>query len=230
MPSSQFNRPRPLACATMALVVFCGSPTLAQPRTGAQPPMDQDAETALALSACPPAIATQAGVYVLRPTGYVKVREGSNGFNALVHHSMPGAQEPQCMDAESSRTVMVRYLKVAEWRASGKTPAEIKTLTTAAFASGAFPAVTKVGVDYMLSPSNEVSNFLGVVTHFPPHVMFIGTHLTNADLGVAKTLGSDGNPMGPAFIAAEGTPYAMVIVPAATGDHVHPMPMSDPRD
>jgi hypothetical protein len=73
----------------------------------------------------------------------------------------------------------------------------------------------------MLSPNNEVSNFLGVVTHFPPHVMFIGTHLTNTDLGVNKDLGPDGNPVGPAFVAAEASPYAMIIVPSAEGAHVH---------
>jgi hypothetical protein len=44
--------------------------------------------------------------------------------------------------------------------------------------------------------------------------MFYGTHLTNADLGVDGTdVGPDGNPKGPAFVAGEGSPYALIIVP-----------------
>lgn len=221
MPFSAFMSSGPLPIAAVALLYLTGSSALAQLRPGTAP-TSQEHETALALSACPPAIAPRAGVYVLHTTGYVKVRESTNGFNALVQHSTPGAQEPQCMDAEASRTVMVRYMKYAEWRVEGKSAAEIKNLNAEAFANGTFPAVTRVAVDYMLSPHNEVTNFLGKVTHFPPHVMFIGTRMTNAELGVAEQLGPDGNPIGPAFVAAEGTPYAMVIVPAATGAHDHP--------
>jgi hypothetical protein len=211
----------PFLCVATALLSFGGSPATAQlGRVSSR--AAQDAEIALALSACPPAIAARAGVYVLGPAGYLKVRDGSNGFNALVQHSMPGAQEPQCMDAEGSRTVLQRYLKVAAWRASGKTPEEIKDLTAEAFASGLFPPISRPGIDYMLSQHNEVSNFLGQVTHFPPHVMFFGTHLRNADIGVGKELGADGNPIGAVFVAAEGSPYAMVIVPVATNAHAHP--------
>jgi len=37
-------------------------------------------------------------------------------------------------------------------------------------------------VNYMLSTQNLVSTFKGEVVPFPPHVMFYGTRLTNADL------------------------------------------------
>jgi hypothetical protein len=50
----------------------------------------------------------------------------------------------------------------------------------------------------------------GSVAHFPPHVMFYGPYMTNAELG------SDGNPGGPAFVAGEGTPHALIIVPLGT--------------
>jgi hypothetical protein len=206
----------------LAVSMSCSALLRAAAATDSAPSKELETEVTLALSACPAVLRDQTGVFVLDRNGYRRVRETHNGFNALVQHSMPGAQEPQCMDAEASRTVMVRYLKIAEWRAAGKTPAEIKSLNAEAFASGVFPPVAKVGVDYMLSPNNEVSNFLGVVTHFPPHVMFIGTRLKNADLGVGKDLGPDGNPVGPAFVAAEGSPYAMIIVPSAEGAHVHP--------
>jgi hypothetical protein len=39
------------------------------------------------------------------------------------------------------------------------------------------------------------------------HVVFYGPYMTNADLG------SDGNLTGPAFVAGESTPHALIIVP-----------------
>jgi hypothetical protein len=53
----------------------------------------------------------------------------------------------------------------------------------------------------------------GIVAPYPPHVMFYGPYMTNADLG------SDGSPHGPAFVAGEGTPHALIIVPVPTGAH-----------
>jgi hypothetical protein len=56
---------------------------------GSQPPplMDRQKEIALALSACPPSVATKAAVYVLDKCGYVKARDSQNGFTAIVQHS-----------------------------------------------------------------------------------------------------------------------------------------------
>ena len=63
----------------------------------------------------------------------------------------------------------------------------------------------------MLSTENitVVDAEKGIVAPYPPHVMFYGPYMTNADLG------SDGNPRGPAFVAGEGTPHALIIVPVA---------------
>ena len=124
------------------------------------------------------------------------------------------------MDAEGTRTLLPRALKVAELRAQGKSPDEIKRLVAEAFAKGVFQPPTRPGVDYMLSTENLVPNTKGIVAPFPPHVMFYGPYLTNADLGLDGELGSDGNPVGPAFVAAEGTPYALIIVPV--GAHTGP--------
>jgi hypothetical protein len=66
------------------------------PAAGSQPPplMDRQKEIALALSACPPSVATKAAVYVLDKSGYVKARDSQNGFTAIVQHSLPISQEP----------------------------------------------------------------------------------------------------------------------------------------
>jgi hypothetical protein len=176
------------------------------------PLMERQREIALALSSCPTTLTDKAGVYVLEGSGYVKARESHNGFTAIVQHSVPGAQEPQCMDAEGTRTILPRILKVAEWRAQGKSADEIRRLVGEAFAKGVFQPPTRVGIDYMLSTDNVVPDDHGVIAPFPPHVMFYAPFVTNADIG------SEGQAAGgPAFVAAQGTPYALIIVPVPTG-------------
>src|SRR5262249_15149072 len=147
----------------------------------------------------------------------VKIRDGSNGFSAIVQHSMPISQEPQCMDAEAARTFLPRMLKVAELRVDGKTPGEIEAFLKDASAKGVFPTPTHPGVTYMLSTQNRVPNLRGQAVPYPPHVMFYGTRLTNADLGVnTADLDASGNPKAPTFVAGDGSPYALVIVPVSS--------------
>ena len=191
------------------------APAAAQstPAPGSPTPllMDRPKEIALALSACPPNVAPKAAVYVLERSGYVKVRQSQNGFTAIVQHSMPTSQEPQCMDTEGARTFLPRMLKVAELRAQGKSRDEIRLTMADALAKGVFQPPTRPGVDYMLSPENLVPDENGVVGHFPPHVMFYAPYMTNAELG------SEGQAAGgPAFVAGESTPYALIIVPVGT--------------
>jgi len=200
-----------LGLAAQILISTCALAQSTQAQAaGIQQPqlMDREKEIALALSACPSFAASKAAVYVLDKSGYVKVRESQNGFTAIVQHSQPAAQEPQCMDAEGTRTFLPRYLKVAEMRAQGKSPEEIQRFVADAFVKGIFQAPTRPGVDYMLSTENIVPlDNKGTIGHFPPHVMFYGPYMTNADLG------SDGNLAGPAFVAGEGSPHALIIVP-----------------
>src|SRR5262252_7960779 len=120
--------------------------------------MDRQREIALALSACPASIADKAAVYVLESSGYVKVRDSQNGFTAIVQHALPNSQDPQCMDAEGTRTFLPRYLKIAELRAQGKSPDEIKRFVADAFAKGIFQPPARPGIDYMLSTENLVPN------------------------------------------------------------------------
>jgi hypothetical protein len=182
------------------------------------PVMDRQKEVALALSACPPAVATGAGVYVLAQSGYVKARDSQNGFVAIVAHALPTSQEPQCMDAEGAKTHLPRLLKVAELRVQGKSSDEITRYVAEAFAKGIFVAPQKPGVDYMLSTENLPPDNAGKgrsVAPFPPHVMVYAPYVTNADLGV------DGSPDGPLMVVGEGTPHALIIIPVARHDAGH---------
>jgi hypothetical protein len=209
-----------MALAGIGVWVLAGQITVvalaaaqSSPAPGSPTPvlMDRPKEIALALSACPANVAPKAAVYVLERSGYVKVRESQNGFTAIVQHSMPTSQEPQCMDTEGARTFLPRMLKVAALRAQGKSRDEIRLAMADALAKGVFQPPTRPGVDYMLSPENLVPDDSGAVGHFPPHVMFYAPYMTNAELG------SEGQAAGgPAFVAGEGTPFALVIVPVGT--------------
>ena len=180
-----------------------------------QPPlMDRQKEIALALSACPQSVADKAAVYVLEKSGYVKVRESQNGFTAIVGHTFPNSVDPQCMNAEATRTHLPPQLKLAELRAQGKSSEEIKRIIAEGYANGSFPKPSGLAIDYMLSTENFVPNFKGGVSPYPPHVMFFVPGITNAELGADVTLGPDGNPHAPAFVVNEGTAQAIIIVNA----------------
>ena len=198
-------------------------PAAAQSEPASQPPlMDREKEIALALSACPSSLAGRVAVYVLDELGYVKVRDSENGFTAIVQHSLPTTQEPQCIDAEGTRTLLPRILKVAELRAQGKSPDEVKRFVADAFAKGVFQPPARPGVDYMLSTENVVplDPNKGTIGHFPPHLMFYAPYLTNADLGSQ-------NLAWPAFVAGSGTPNALIIVPVP--EEAQPGPGHDHR-
>jgi hypothetical protein len=186
------------------------------PQTPGKPAlMDREKEIGLALSACPPFVAAKAAVYVLEESGYVKVRDSQNGFTAIVQHVTSDSQEPQCMDVEGARVFLPRVLKVAELRSQGKTPQEVQAFVSEAVKTGIFSTPARPGIIYMLSQHKISPGGKGEV--YPPHVMFYGTHLTNADLGVdGKDLGPDGNPRGPAFVAGDGSPFGFIIVPVRT--------------
>jgi hypothetical protein len=212
-----------VAVLGFAAQLMASASAVAQSTTAASPPsqIDQQREMVLALSACPAAVAPKAAVYVRGEAGYVKLREGQNGFTALL--TTPAGQiAPLCMDAEGTRVVLPRVLKQAELRAQGKSPDEIKRVIADGYVKGVFQPPSRPGVNYMLSPENRLVNEKGEIVPFPPHVMVYAPYLTNAEIGVGRELGPDGNLVGPATVLFEGTPDAMIIIPiGASARHNH---------
>jgi hypothetical protein len=228
------NKSIGIAALGLAVQLMAGLPAMAQsaPAASQRPAlMDRQREIALALSACPAPVASKAAVYVLEESGYVKVRDGENGFTAIVQHTLPTSQGPQCMDAEGARTMLPRMLKVAELQAQGKSREEIKRFMADASAKGLFQPPSRPGVNYMLSTENLVPNEKGVPVPFPPHVMVYAPYLTNTAIGVGPDLGPDGNFVGPATVALEGTPQALIIIPVGTpADPAHQMEPQTERE
>jgi hypothetical protein len=169
-------------------------------------------QIALAESAAPPAVAQNATVYVLNPTGYTKARDGKNGFTCLISRQRRDTLEPECFDAEGTATVLPLRLFVEAQRAAGISEAQISEEVEAGYRSGKFIAPRKPGLVYMLSDHNYVfSPERQEIIHFPGHLMFYAPYATEKDVGSGP---------GAPFIIAPGTPQAlMIVLPAGMSEH-----------
>jgi len=151
--------------------------------------MPRDQQITLAESAAPAEVSSKATVYVLGPKGYEKAREGTNGFSCVVtRHFVKPAEttiEPQCFDAEGSRTLLPVYLHGEELRTNGKSEAEIKADVASGYKEGRYQYPSKPGFLYMMSSQNRLS---AIPEHgtgiFPPHLMFYAPNMTTKDIGL----------------------------------------------
>jgi hypothetical protein len=161
----------------------------------------------LAVSAAPPEISSKATVYLLEPTGYVKVREGANGFTCIVERETPLTMEPECYDAEGSATTLLTRFYTEEQRAKGKSESAIQADVEAGYKSGKFKAPRKFGIVYMMSEHNHVLNpETNQIIHFYPHLMFYAPYATDKDIG------SPSFSLALPFLVHPGQPDALIIV------------------
>jgi hypothetical protein len=146
--------------------------------------LSREEKVKLAESAAPPEVSSKASVYVLDSTGYVKTRDGSNGFTCFVDRQALVNLEPTCFDAEGSATTFLTRLFVEEQRAKGKSEEQIKTDLDEGYRTGKFQAPRKPGIVYMLSDLGFLLiPTAGKVVHLPPHLMFYAPYATDKDLG-----------------------------------------------
>ena len=168
----------------------------------------------LAESAAPAEISGHATVYVLEPSGYVKVREGTNGFSCLVDRQTPVNLEPACFDAEGSATTLPTRLFVEEQRGKGKSEEQIKADLDAGYKTGKYKAPSKPGIVYMMSDRGFLlipgTNKLVAI---PPHLMFYAPYATDKDIGSPP-----GAANMPRVIRA-GQPDAYIIVITGPAGH-----------
>ena len=174
------------------------------------PLMPRDREIAMALSAGPEHLRKDATIYVLERGGFVKAREGANGFTCLVLREGTEGTAPICYDAEGSQTTLIVNLKKAELREQGKSDEEIEREIAEGFRAGKYHAPRKPGIAYMLSTENHLHNpRTGKTFVYPPHVMLYAPYFKNSDIGAtAAHRGSLTQP----WILNEGEPDAYIIV------------------
>jgi hypothetical protein len=159
------------------------------------------------MSGAPLEISSNATVYVLERSGYVKVRDGSNGFTCIVERETPLTMEPECYDAEGSATTLQTRLYAEEQRAKGTSEDKIAADIEAGYRSGKFLAPRKPGLVYMMSEQNHVLNpATNQIIHFGPHLMFYAPYATDKDIG------SPPSEKGMPFLVHAGRPDALIIV------------------
>ncbi len=183
--------------AIILAVLLAGTNLAAQAQAQAQPQpqteplkpkydftLPQEAKIKLAESAAPPEISGQATVYILEKTGYLKVRDGSNGFTCFVDRQAPVNLEPTCFDAEGSATTFLTRLFVEDQRAKGKSEDEITAALTEGYKSGKFRAPQKPGIVYMMSDQGFLLiPSVNKIVPIPPHLMFYAPYATEKDIG-----------------------------------------------
>jgi hypothetical protein len=175
--------------------------------------MPREDRLKLAESAAPPEISSKATPYLLEHAGYVKVREGTNGFSCIVDRQSPWNSEPTCFDAEGTATTLPTRLFVEEERAKGRTEEQIKTEIDQGYKSGKFKAPTKPGIVYMMSDQGVLLVSGNKLVHIPPHLMFYAPYATDKDIGSPPT---DANMP---RVIRPGQPDAYIIVIPGSAKH-----------
>jgi hypothetical protein len=173
------------------------------------PQLDRDREIAVALSAAPSELRSEAGVYVLAHSGFVLARESHNGFNCLVERDIH-VTAPVCYDAEGSRTTLQASLERARIVMSGVDGQSADRMIDAEYRAGRLRPPAKPGIAYMLShdfvrldPKTGQTKAL-----YPPHVMVYAPFLRNEDIGVAKQFIRSTHHV---WVEAEGKPDACLV-------------------
>jgi hypothetical protein len=200
-----------IACVSPAGQLLAGSTVDLSTVRHVDSTTPRDVQVALALAAGPP-VSQGAAVYILGATGYVKAREGTNGFTCLVERLRADSIAPTCFDAEGSATTLQALLFREEQRALGKDDGRIASEIEEGYKAGRFRAPRKPGIAYMLSDYNYLFDTeSNRIFHFPGHVMFYAPYLTAKDVGAGP---------GAPNLTHPGQPdNVMVVIPAQSHEH-----------
>ncbi|HXZ42968.1 MAG TPA: hypothetical protein VEG68_19680 [Terriglobales bacterium] len=153
---------------------------------------DRNAEIALARSAAPKAISSQAEILVLGQHGYETASQGTNGWVCMVErgwtypdHSFrefwnPKIRGPECLNPPAARSILPITRKTAELALAGRSRAEIIAGVEDAYARKEMPALEPGAMGYMLSKDAYLTD---TSDHNGPHLMFYLPHKDPAPWG-----------------------------------------------
>lgn len=141
---------------------------------------DRNAEIALARSAAPVAISSDAKVLVLGWRGYETAVEGRNGFVCLVERSWtspfnsaefwsPKVRVPICFNPAAAETILPLSIKRTEMVLAGMSKAQMIDNIKAGFERKELPVPAPGAMCYMMSRAGHLNDALG---HYVPHLMF----------------------------------------------------------
>jgi hypothetical protein len=172
-------------------------------------------EVALARSAAPTSISSDASVLSLGNHGYETAAKGKNGFVCMVWRSWatgfddaefwnPKLRSPICLNSAAARTVLPPYLRRTEWAIEGASKAEIMNRTKTELAANRIATPGPGAMAYMMSKQGNLNDLAG---HWHPHLMFFVAHTDGAVWGADL----DGSPI---FAAqSDPEPVTTFIVP-----------------
>ena len=160
---------------------------------------DRNAEIALARTAAPPSISSDATVLVFDKSGYQTAVEGKNGFTCLVERAWmspfdrpefwnPKMRGPICYNPAAVRTILPYTINRTKLVLAGLSKTQMHENIAAAVAKNELPAPEAGAMSYMLSKDGNLGDSVG---HWCPHLMF---HVPKTD---QATWGADlkGSPV-----------------------------------
>lgn len=173
-------------------------------------------EIALARSAGPKEVGTNATVMFFNGKGYETVATGTNGFTCMVLRSWtnpstwsifwnPRVRVPICFNAAAVASILPIQIARTQWVLEGATAAEVDAKTWEGVGNGSFAVPSNDAMAYMLSSGQHLND---QVKSGMPHIMLYRAYATN-DLWGGNTPMS-GSPF---VLEGEGTPLAIVVVP-----------------
>src|ERR1700732_1048315 len=141
---------------------------------------DRNAEIAMARSAAPAAISSDAKILVLSWRGYETAIEGRNGFVCMVERSWmspfnsaefwnPKVSVPQCFNPPAARSILPLTINRTEMVLAGLSKAQMIDSIKAEFENKKLPAPEPGAMCYMMSRAGYLNDALG---HYVPHLMF----------------------------------------------------------
>jgi hypothetical protein len=178
-----------IVCVVVGLVLTVTSRNRNQDRSTAYPHMasiekylmaDRNAEIALARSAAPEALSSDAKILVLGWRGYETASEGKNGFVCIVERSWmlpfnsaefwnPKVRAPLCFNPAASQSILPLTIKRTEMVLAGLSKAQMIDSIKAGFHNNQLPAPKPGAMCYMMSRAGYLNDTLG---HHVPHLMF----------------------------------------------------------
>ena len=178
-----------IVCVAIGLKLTFPSRNRNEDRSTAYPSMasieqylmpDRNAEIALARSAAPQSISSDATILVLGWRGYETAREGKNGFVCVVERSWmspfnsaefwnPKVRVPGCFNPAAARSILPITIKRTELVLAGLSKAQMIDSIKAEFDKKELPAPEPGAMCYMMSRAGHLNDAVG---HFVPHLMF----------------------------------------------------------
>jgi hypothetical protein len=178
-----------IVCVAVGLKLTLTSRNRNENRSTAYPSMasieqylmpDRNAEIALARTAAPASISSDAKILVLGWRGYETTIEGKNGFVCIVERSWmspfnsaefwnPKVRVPQCFNPAAARSILPLTFKRTEMVLAGLSKAQMIDSIKAGFANKELPVPEPGAMCYMMSRAGYLNDALG---HYVPHLMF----------------------------------------------------------